>query len=59
VPERAAVGKNEVKSGGLRVAVRKAALLPYVFVKYASATGGPFEREVMLTARQGLPTHPN
>lgn len=36
-------------SGGRRVAVRKAALLPFVFVMYAYATGGPFGLEDMVT----------
>jgi len=39
VPQSGAVGKEEVKSGGARAAVRKAGLLPLVFVKYASAMG--------------------
>jgi amino acid transporter len=49
VPERAAVGKKEVKSEGVRSTVRKAALLPFVFVMYSYATGGPFGLEDMVT----------
>jgi amino acid transporter len=49
VPERADVGKREVMSDGARVAVRKASLLPFVFVMYAYATGGPFGLEDMVT----------
>jgi amino acid transporter len=49
VPERAVVGKKEVKSEGVRGVVRKAALLPFVFVMYAYATGGPFGLEDMVT----------
>src|SRR5260370_6562703 len=49
VPERAAVGKTEVKSDGARAAVRKAGLLPLVFVMFAYATGGTFGLEDMVT----------
>jgi len=49
VPERAAVGKKEVKSEGTSVVMRKAALLPFVFVMYAYTTGGPFGLEDMVT----------
>jgi len=49
VPQRAAVGKKEVKSGGARAVVRKAGLLPFVFVMYAYTTGGPFGLEDMVT----------
>jgi amino acid transporter len=49
VPERAAVGKKEVKSEGARGVLRKAALLPFVFVMYSYATGGPFGLEDMVT----------
>jgi amino acid transporter len=38
-----------VKSDGARAAVRKASLLPFVFVMYAYATGGPFGLEDMVT----------
>jgi amino acid transporter len=38
-----------VKSGGARAAVRKAGLLPLVFVMFAYATGGPFGLEDMVT----------
>lgn len=34
---------------GLRTAIRRAALLPFVFVMYAYATGGPFGLEDMVT----------
>jgi amino acid transporter len=55
VPERAVVGKKEVKSEGVRGVVRKAALLPFVFVMYAYATGGPFGLEDMVgTSGPGL-----
>ena len=49
MPERAAVGKKEVKSEGTSVVMRKAALLPFVFVMYAYTTGGPFGLEDMVT----------
>ncbi len=49
MPQRAAVGKKEVKSGGARAVVRKAGLLPFVFVMYAYTTGGPFGLEDMVT----------
>jgi amino acid transporter len=49
VPQRAAVGKKEVKSGSARAVVRKAGLLPFVFVMYAYTTGGPFGLEDMVT----------
>jgi amino acid transporter len=55
VPQRTAVGKNEVKSKGTGEVVRKAALLPFVFVMYAYATGGPFGLEDMVkTSGPGL-----
>ena len=55
MPERAVVGKKEVKSEGVRGVVRKAALLPFVFVMYAYATGGPFGLEDMVgTSGPGL-----
>jgi amino acid transporter len=55
VPQQTAVGKNEVKSKGTGAAVRKAALLPFVFVMYAYATGGPFGLEDMVrTSGPGL-----
>jgi amino acid transporter len=38
-----------VKSGGARAVVRKAGLLPFVFVMYAYTTGGPFGLEDMVT----------
>jgi hypothetical protein len=37
--------------GATRAAVRKAGLLPIVFVMYAHATGGPFGLEDMVTTR--------
>jgi len=37
------------KSNGTRAALRKATLLPFVFVMYAYATGGPFGLEDMVT----------
>jgi amino acid transporter len=49
VPERAAVGKNEVMTDGVRAVVRKASLLPFVFVMYAYTTGGPFGLEDQVT----------
>ena len=42
-------GMGVVTSGGARAAVRKAGLLPLVFVMYAYATGGPFGLEDMVT----------
>ncbi len=40
---------NTSKSNVVRTVVRKAALLPFVFVMYAYATGGPFGLEDMVT----------
>ena len=41
---------NKIKhSRSIRAAVRKAGLLPFVFVMYAYATGGPFGLEDMVT----------
>jgi hypothetical protein len=37
------------KASATRAAIRKAALLPFVFVMYAYATGGPFGLEDMVT----------
>ena len=37
------------KMSATRVVVRKASLLPFVFVMYAYATGGPFGLEDMVT----------
>src|SRR5258708_24673512 len=46
---------NTSKTNTTRVAVRKAALLPLVFVMYAYATGGPFGLEEMVrTSGPGL-----
>ena len=49
MPEGEAVGKEEVKNNAVSAAVRKASLLPFVFVMYAYATGGPFGLEDMVT----------
>ncbi|HXN94055.1 MAG TPA: amino acid permease, partial [Candidatus Acidoferrales bacterium] len=49
MPEGEAVGKEEVKNNAVSAEVRKASLLPFVFVMYAYATGGPFGLEDMVT----------
>src|SRR3981189_1303479 len=43
------ISANASKTNAARAAVRKAALLPLVFVMYAYATGGPFGLEDMVT----------
>ena len=43
------ITSNTCKTKAVRAAVRKAALLPFVFVMYAYATGGPFGLEDMVT----------
>src|SRR5229473_7180517 len=43
------ISAHASKSNPVRAAVRKAALLPFVFVMYAYATGGPFGLEDMVT----------
>ena len=43
------ISANIDKPSTTRAAVRKAALLPFVFVMYAYATGGPFGLEDMVT----------
>jgi amino acid transporter len=43
------ISANTNRSKAVRAAVRKAALLPFVFVMYAYATGGPFGLEDMVT----------
>src|SRR6266851_5919 len=49
------ITSNTCKTKAVRAAVRKAALLPFVFVMYAYATGGPFGLEDMVTtSRPGL-----
>ncbi len=40
---------EESKRGKKRIPILKAALLPFVFVMYAYATGGPFGLEDMVT----------
>src|SRR5260370_11177170 len=45
----ATISANISKTKVARAAVRKAALLPFVFVMYAYATGGPFGLEDMVT----------
>src|SRR5258706_15144408 len=40
---------NSIKESKRRSPIRKAALLPFVFVMYAYATGGPFGLEDMVT----------
>ena len=45
----ATITSNTSKTNTTRGAVRKAALLPFVFVMYAYATGGPFGLEDMVT----------
>jgi len=45
----ATISANVIKPNAARAAVRKAALLPFVFVMYAYATGGPFGLEDMVT----------
>jgi amino acid transporter len=49
------ISANASKPSSLRAAVRKAALLPFVFVMYAYATGGPYGLEDMVsTSGPGL-----
>src|SRR6267142_570957 len=43
------ISANTNKPKAIRAAARKAALLPFVFVMYAYATGGPFGLEDMVT----------
>src|SRR5437879_2339533 len=43
------ISSNANKPSAVRAVVRKAALLPFVFVMYAYATGGPFGLEDMVT----------
>src|SRR5258708_13859005 len=43
------ISANASKTNATRAVVRKAALLPLVFVMYAYATGGPFGLEDMVT----------
>jgi amino acid transporter len=43
------ISSQNTKSKTTRVALRKAALLPFVFVMYAYTTGGPFGLEEMVT----------
>ena len=46
MPEGEAVGKEEVKNNAVSAAVRKASLLPFVFVMYAYATGERSSRRI-------------
>src|SRR6266851_4082244 len=51
----ATISANINKTSVTRTAVRKAALLPFVFVMYAYATGGPFGLEdIVTTSGPGL-----
>src|SRR5229473_2680840 len=43
------ISSTSRKSNSTRAALRKATLLPFVFVMYAYATGGPFGLEDMVT----------
>ena len=43
------ISSHDTKSHPTRAAVRKAALLPFIFVMYAYTTGGPFGLEDMVT----------
>ena len=43
------ISSQAIKPNATRAAVRKAALLPFIFVMYAYTTGGPFGLEDMVT----------